>query len=60
MRLPGRHRRGCEDINKMDVTEIGREVVNWIGLVNDRGQYRALVKTVMNLWVPQKAKNLSV
>jgi hypothetical protein len=26
--------------------------VDWINLAHDRGRWRALVNTVMNLWVP--------
>jgi hypothetical protein len=37
---------------KMDVVEIGWAVVDWIGLIQDRDRWRALVNTVMNLWVP--------
>jgi hypothetical protein len=41
----------------MDLREMGREVLDWIHLAQDTDQWRALVNTVMNLWVPQKAKN---
>jgi hypothetical protein len=34
------------------VREIGWDRMDWIGLVQDRDQWRALVKTVMNLRVP--------
>jgi hypothetical protein len=37
---------------RMDLGEIGWEGVNWIHLAQDRVQWRAVVKTVMNLWVP--------
>jgi hypothetical protein len=37
---------------KMDLREIGWDRMNWIDLVQDRDQWRALVNTVMNLWVP--------
>jgi hypothetical protein len=36
----------------MDLLEIGLNVVDWIGLAQDRYRWRALVKLVMNLWVP--------
>jgi hypothetical protein len=36
----------------MDLLEIGLSVVDWIGLAWDRYRWRALVNTVMNLWVP--------
>jgi len=35
----------------MDLKEIGWEVVVWIYLAQDRDQWRALLKTVMNLRV---------
>jgi hypothetical protein len=37
---------------KMDLLEIGVNVVDWIGLAHDRYRWRALVKSVMNLRVP--------
>jgi hypothetical protein len=37
---------------KIDLTEIGWEGVNWIHLVQDRDQWRAVVNTIMNLRVP--------
>jgi hypothetical protein len=37
---------------KMDLSEIGLNVVNWIGLAQDRHRWRALVNLVMNLRVP--------
>jgi hypothetical protein len=36
----------------MDLREIGWDVMDWIDLAQDRDQWRALVITVMNLWVP--------
>jgi hypothetical protein len=36
---------------RMDLREIGWGGVNWIDLVQDRDQWRALVNTVMNLRV---------
>jgi hypothetical protein len=35
----------------MDAGKIVLGTVNWIGLVQDRDQYRALVNAVMNLQV---------
>jgi hypothetical protein len=32
--------------------EIGLSIVDWIGLAQDRYRWRALVNTVVNLWVP--------
>jgi hypothetical protein len=37
---------------KMDLLEIGLNVVDWIGLTQDRYRWGALVYSVMNLWVP--------
>jgi hypothetical protein len=37
---------------KMDLSVIGLNVVDWIGLAQDRYRWRALVNSVMNLWVP--------
>jgi hypothetical protein len=49
----GTPRRRCEeDDNMMDHTEIGWGVMDWIGLPQDRDQWRAVVCTVMNLRVP--------
>jgi hypothetical protein len=41
-----------EDIIKLNLREIGSEVVDWIHLAQDRDQLRAVVNTVMNLRVP--------
>jgi hypothetical protein len=37
---------------KMDLLEIGLNVVDWIGLAQDRYRWRALANSVMNLQVP--------
>jgi hypothetical protein len=37
---------------KMDIIETGCGGMDWIDLDQDRGQWRALVNTVMNLQVP--------
>jgi hypothetical protein len=37
---------------KIDLLEIGVNVVDWIGLAKDRYRWRALVNSVMNLRVP--------
>jgi len=44
--------RRCEDNIRMDLREIGSEVVDWMHLTDDRDQWWALVNTVMNLQVP--------
>jgi hypothetical protein len=53
----GRPRRRCIDNIKMDLVEIGLNVVDWIGLAQDRYRWRALVNSVMNLRVPENAGN---
>jgi hypothetical protein len=35
----------------MDLREIDRGSVRWIQLAQDRGRYRGLVNTVINVWV---------
>jgi hypothetical protein len=47
----GRPRRRWIDNIKMDLLEIGVNV-DWIGLAQDRYRWRALVNSVINLWVP--------
>jgi hypothetical protein len=37
---------------KLDLREIGWEGMDWIEVAQDRGQWRALVNTMMNLRVP--------
>jgi hypothetical protein len=41
-----------QSVFKMDLLEIGVNVVGLIGLAQDRYRWRALVNSVMNLWVP--------
>jgi hypothetical protein len=48
----GRPRRRWEDNIKMDLRGIGRNVIYWIDLAQDRDQWKALVNTVLNLRVP--------
>jgi hypothetical protein len=56
----GRPRRRWIDTIKMDLLEIRLNVVDWIGLAQDRYRRRALVNSVMNLWVPYNAGNCRV
>jgi hypothetical protein len=48
----GRPRYSWIDNIKMDLLEIGLNVVDWIGLAQDRYRWRALVNSIMNLRVP--------
>jgi transposase len=48
----GRPRYRSADNIKMDLREIGSGVMDWIDLAQDGDQWRALVNTVTNLWVP--------
>jgi hypothetical protein len=48
----GRPRRRWIYNIKMDLLEIGVNVVGWIGLAQDRYRWRALVNPVVNLRVP--------
>jgi hypothetical protein len=45
----GRPRLRWEDNIKMDLREIGWGDVDWLCLTQDRGQWRGLVNTVINL-----------
>jgi hypothetical protein len=48
----GRPRRKWVDNIRMDLGEVGWGNVDWIGLAKDRNRWRALVNSVLNLWVP--------
>jgi hypothetical protein len=48
----GRPRRRWVDNIKMDLREIGWDGGDWSDLPQDRDQWRALVRAVMNLRVP--------
>jgi hypothetical protein len=37
---------------RMDLGEVGWGDVDWIGLAKDRNRWRALMNSVLNLWVP--------
>ena len=48
----GRSRCRWEDNIKMDLREVGCDPGDWIALAEDREQWRAYVRAVMNLRVP--------
>jgi hypothetical protein len=48
----GRPRRRWVDNIKMDLREIRWDGMDWIDLAQDKDQWRALVKAVVNLRVP--------
>jgi predicted small integral membrane protein len=51
-RALGRPRRKWVDKIRIDLVEVVWGDVDWIGLVQDRDRWRALVNSVLNLWVP--------
>jgi hypothetical protein len=46
----GKPRRRSEENIKMDLQEVGCEVMDWVELVQVRDRWRALANVVMNLW----------
>jgi len=48
----GRPRRRWVDNIRMDIQEVGRGYMDWIGLAQDRDRWRTLVTAVMNIRVP--------
>jgi hypothetical protein len=50
-RLLGRPRHRWVGNIRMDVVEVGWGDVDWMGLAQDRDRWRALVNSVLNLWV---------
>jgi hypothetical protein len=48
----GRPRRRWENDIRMDLWETGWEGADWTHLAEDRDQWRAVVNSVLNLWVP--------
>ena len=52
----GRPRRRWENNTKMDLKEIGREIVKWIDLAKDWGDKLAVVNTVTNFQVSENAE----
>jgi hypothetical protein len=48
----GRPRLRWVDNIRMDLLELGWGDVDWIGLAEDRNYWKALVNSVLNIWVP--------
>jgi hypothetical protein len=48
----GRPIRKCVDDIKMNLREINWGGMDWIDLTQDSDQWRVVVNTAMNLWVP--------
>jgi hypothetical protein len=48
----GRPRHRWMNNMKIDLREIEWDGMDWIDLAQDRVQWRALVNTVMNFWIP--------
>jgi hypothetical protein len=40
---------------RMDLGELGWDDVDWTGLAQDRNRWRALLSSVLNLWVSENA-----
>jgi hypothetical protein len=55
----GKPRSRWENNIRLDLMEIVWESADWIHLAEDRDQWRAVVNTVVNLRVIQKAENFS-
>jgi hypothetical protein len=51
-RPPGRPRHRWVDNIRMDLEGMGWGDVDWIGLAQDGNRWRALVNSVLNLWIP--------
>jgi hypothetical protein len=39
---------------KINLREIGWSVMDWFGLVQDKGQWGALVNMIMSLWISEE------
>jgi hypothetical protein len=48
----GRQRRRWVDNIKIDLTETGRDGMDWMDLVQDSDYWRALVNKIMNFLIP--------
>jgi hypothetical protein len=51
--------RTWEDSNRTELVEMGCGVLDWIQLAQDSIQWQALVKTVINIRVPEKEWDFS-
>jgi hypothetical protein len=51
----GRPRRRWLDNIKIDLRDIGWGGMGWIDLAQDMDQRKALMNTLMNLWIPQNS-----
>ena len=56
----GRPRRRWEDNIKTDLREVGCDPRDWIALPEDRDQWRAYVRAVMNFRVPWKPSSIYI
>jgi hypothetical protein len=56
----GRPRRRWEDNIKIYFREVGWGDIDWIYLSQDREKWWAIVNTVMNLQVPENARNFLI
>jgi hypothetical protein len=56
----GRPRRRWLDNIRMDLGEVGRGDLDWIGLAQDRNRWRAVVNSVLKIRVPLNAVKLSI
>ena len=48
----GRPRRRWEENTRMHLKEIGINVINWVGLAQDRDYWRAIVNAALKLRIP--------
>jgi hypothetical protein len=48
----GRPRRRWGDNSRINLVEVGWSDVDWIGPAQDRNRWRAVMNSVLNLWVP--------
>jgi hypothetical protein len=55
----GRPRHRWVDNIRVDLEEVGWSDVDWSSSGYDRNRWRALVNSVLSLWVPQNAGKLS-